>query len=79
MWDSNHHAAPVFVIAFYALCHYCSAVTMYKELDCRDSGDTFFRCVEQDILAAGRKALLKQAAIEHKQARWVRYMLLAGI
>jgi hypothetical protein len=52
---------------------------MYKELDCRDSGDTFFRCVEQDILAAGRKALLKQAAIEHKQARWVRNMLLAGI
>jgi hypothetical protein len=42
MWDNGHHASPIFVIAFYGFCHLCSAVTMFKELDMREAGDTYF-------------------------------------
>jgi len=30
------------MVVFYGLCHYCSAVTMFKELDMREAGDTYF-------------------------------------
>ena len=42
MWDNGHHASPIFIIAFYGFCHLCSAVTMFKELDMREAGDTYF-------------------------------------
>jgi hypothetical protein len=42
MWDNGHHASPFFIVAFYTFCHYCSAVTMFKELDMREAGDTYF-------------------------------------
>lgn len=42
MWDNGHHASPIFVIAFYGFCHLCTAVTMFKELDMREAGDTYF-------------------------------------
>uniref|UniRef100_A0A383WCR9 Uncharacterized protein n=1 Tax=Tetradesmus obliquus TaxID=3088 RepID=A0A383WCR9_TETOB len=42
MWDNGHHALPIFVIAFYGFCHLCTAVTMFKELDMREAGDTYF-------------------------------------
>jgi hypothetical protein len=36
MWDNGSHAAPFFIVAFYALSHYCMAVTMFKEMDLRE-------------------------------------------
>lgn len=42
MWDNGHHASPLFIIAFYGFCHLCTAATMFKELDMREAGDTYF-------------------------------------
>lgn len=42
MWDNGSHASPFFIVAFYVFCHYCSAVTMFKELDMREAGSTYF-------------------------------------
>lgn len=42
MWDNGSHASPFFIVAFYAFTHYCSAVTMFKELDMREAGGTYF-------------------------------------
>jgi hypothetical protein len=42
MWDNGHHASPIFIIAFYGFCHLCTAATMFKELDMREAGDTYF-------------------------------------
>lgn len=42
MWDNGSHASPFFIVAFYAFSHYCSAVTMFKELDMREAGSTYF-------------------------------------
>jgi hypothetical protein len=42
MWDNGHRAAPFFILAFYSFAHYCSAVTMFKELDLREVGGTYF-------------------------------------
>jgi hypothetical protein len=30
MWDNGSHASPFFIVACYAFCHYCTAVTMFK-------------------------------------------------
>lgn len=53
MWDNGHAASPFFIVAFYGLCHYCSAVTMFKELDMREAGDTFF----SDVLTFFQRVL----------------------
>lgn len=42
MWDNGSKASPFFIVAFYAFSHYCSAVTMFKELDMREAGSTYF-------------------------------------
>lgn len=42
MWDNGSKASPFFIVAFYAFSHYCSAVTMFKELDLCEAGGTYF-------------------------------------
>lgn len=53
MWDNGHHASPFFIVAFYAFSHYCSAVTMFKELDMREAGGTYF----SDVLTLVQRCL----------------------
>lgn len=42
MWDNGHRAVPFIIVAFYAFSHYCMAVVMFKELDLREAGGTYF-------------------------------------
>lgn len=53
MWDNGSHASPFFIVAFYAFSHYCSAVTMFKELDLREAGGTYF----SDVLALFQRCM----------------------
>ncbi|KAF8059651.1 NLRC3 [Scenedesmus sp. PABB004] len=49
MWDNGHAASPLIIVACYA------AVTMFKELDMREAGDTYF----SDVLALGTRVMFK--------------------
>jgi hypothetical protein len=60
MWDNGHHASPIFVIAFYGFCHLCTAATMFKELDMREAGDTYFAVSVIDSTLASRLWLMPQ-------------------
>ena len=53
MWDNGSKASPFFIVAFYAFSHYCSAVTMFKELDMREAGSTYF----SDVLSLFQRCL----------------------
>jgi hypothetical protein len=42
MWDNGRTSMPFVIVAFYSFAHYASAITMFKELDLRDVGGTYF-------------------------------------
>jgi hypothetical protein len=64
MWDNGHHASPIFVIAFYGFAHLCTAVTMFKELDMREAGDTHFAVSKEGCI---RELLISFAPVRCKQ------------
>ncbi|KAI8472414.1 MAG: hypothetical protein J3K34DRAFT_519751 [Monoraphidium minutum] len=53
MWDNGHRLVPICMVTFYGFAHYAMAVTMFKELDLREAGGTYF----SDVVAFGWRVL----------------------